>query len=267
MSAMSIAPAAALLCAPSLTRVAPARRTAAPAPSELPSLMPADGPVVAMRRRAVLALGGLHARTAAKPGSVGGQLVASYDGAGATWWIPAEAVWSDASTQQRPQRPRPVGLSTADSEAAALLAGVSDRLGWEAMHQREHGVTLPVLDGSIFSTTSVPGSPGSTVLLDGRLDHDVPTVVVAGEHVLRWGAGRTWDDALHRAMYRSAAPGSEMKADDELAWICSQLGDAGVSIGAVDLGTTLLRRAGIVRCSVQLFPVERGGTVVGRRPS
>lgn len=266
MSALSIAPALARPNSSGRTTLrAPSRRVEAPAPSESPALMPANGRVVAMRRRPVLAVGGLHGRTMTSPSTNGGQLVAAYDLAGATWWIPADAVWTDSSTQARPQHPRPIGLSTADDESAALLAGVSDRLGWEAMERREQGLDLPVLDASMFSTDPTPYKSGSTLLFDGRLDHDVPTVVVAGPHVLRWGAGRTWDDALHRAMYRSAAPGSATSPSEELAAVSSQLSAAGLSIGAVDLGTTLLRRAGIVRCSVQLFAVERGGTVVGRR--
>ncbi len=266
MSALSIAPVLARSDSLGVSPLrAPSRRVEAPAPSELPALMPTDGKVVAMRRRPVLALGGLHGRTMTSPSKNGGQLVAAYDLAGSTWWIPAEVVWTDSSTQDRPQHPRSIGLTTAVNEPAALLAGISDRLGWEAMELREHGLDLPALDASMFSTDPGPYRSGSTLLFDGRLDHDVPTVVVAGQHVLRWGAGRTWDDALHRAMYCSAAPGSATSPCDELASVSSQLGAAGLAIGAVDLGTMLLRSAGIVRYSVQLFAVERGGTVVGRR--
>ncbi|MDQ3737895.1 MAG: hypothetical protein M3337_01840 [Actinomycetota bacterium] len=221
--------------------------------------MPADGPVVAMRRRPVLALGGLQERALTSPDGVGRQLVAAHDLSGSTWWIPAEAVWTDSSTGERPQHPRPTGLSTADGEAAAILGGISDRLGWEAVEQRRQGLDLPLLDASIFSPGLGPCQPGSTMMFDGRLDHDIPTVVVAGAHVLRWGAGQTWDDALHRAMYRSGAPASALSTEAELAWVSSRLDAAGLSIGVVDLGTTLLRQAGIARCSVQLCPSNEAG--------
>jgi hypothetical protein len=210
-----------------------------PAPSDLPALVSVDGPVVPLRRRAAIALGGLGGRI----GAGGRSLVMVHDLTGAAWWIPTGAVWSDSGrTRQRPEVPQPIGLSSSASSAEeALLAGLSDRLGWEALHAFEGGADLPVLDTSI--------ARNGTVVLDGRLAHNVPTVVVLGEHVLRWGAGSTWERALQRAMYRTSngpTPAAELDR------IAVTLEGVGVTVASVDMGTALLRRAGVFRRSVQL---------------
>ena len=114
-----------------------------PAPTALPTIVVGDGPVVALRRRPVVALGSLVDRvTLDAP-----RLVSAVDLRGRSWWIPAAAVWSDADGDEQPQRPWAIGLAAGRSWEVAMLAGLSDRLGWEANLARECGRELPVLDG------------------------------------------------------------------------------------------------------------------------
>ena len=100
----------------------------------------------------------------------------------------------------------------------------------------------------------------NAIVLDGRLGHDVPTVVVLAADMVRWGAAATWDGAMRRAMY---GDDGNPDARRELAELCELLGGrprrrrcrprhAGCS------------RAGIARCSVQIVDGRRLGTVVGR---
>jgi hypothetical protein len=192
--------------------------------------------VVALRQRQTVALGALSSRGAAD----GDRLVTAEDAVGQLLWIPAGAVWCDAGAERQPERPQPIGLAMAPTREAALIKGLSDRLGWEAVLELERG-DLPVADGV--------GSQINAVVLDGRLGHDVPTVVVLGADTVRWGAASTWEGALRRALY-----GDDAEADPvaELAELCDLLGDD-LGVATVDLGTSLLRGAGVVRCSVQLL--------------
>jgi hypothetical protein len=156
-------------------------------------------------------------------------------------------VWSDAEHSERPQRPRPVGLATAPTRARALGVGLSDRLGWEAVLAFERGEHLPSVEAEVGRGTSRDG--GRLVVLDGRLGHDVPTVVVLGDDFVRWGAAATWSTAVHRALY---GDDGSIAADRELVEVTAVLNREGLDVVGVDLGTALLRRAGVIRCSVQL---------------
>ena len=78
------------------------------------------------------------------------------------WAIPARAVWSDVDVDGRVQHPWKIGLAHGDSSHMAMLAGLSDRLGWEASVARRHGSQLPVVEG--IGT----GHTDDTVVYDGR---------------------------------------------------------------------------------------------------
>jgi hypothetical protein len=214
--------------------------------TDTPALVVRTAHVVALRHRPVVALGALSDRTTME----GERLVSARDAAGRAWWIPAEAVWSDADAADRPQHPRPVGLATALTPERALAAGLSDRLGWEAVLHFERGGYLPVLDSAPISGTAVDDD--RLVVLDGRLGHDVPTVVLLGADLVRWGAAATWATAVHRAWY---GDDGSLAVEDELTEVVDTLGEARLDVVGVDLGTSLLRRAHIVRWSVQLVPL------------
>lgn len=218
-----------------------------PPPSVVPTLVVGDGSVVALRQGPVIATGALVDRTETNSR----RLVSALDASGKAWWIPADAVWSDVGESAHPQHPRPIGLATARSRDGALLAGLSDRLGWEAVMEFERGGDLPVIDGALASGVE------ELVVLDGRLGHDVPTVVIIGQDMTRWGAGGTWALALHRALF-----GDDGSVGDahELHGVLDLLERNGIGVVAVDLATPLIRRAGVCRYSVQL----RAANVEGR---
>ena len=97
------------------------------------------------------------------------------------------------------------------------------------------------------------------MVYDGRLGHDVPTVVVVDERFVRWGAGVTHEWAYHRAMFGDRG---RQDAERELADLDLLLAGIGITVAVVDLGTPLLREAGVHRVSVQLLapshdPVRR----------
>lgn len=210
-----------------------------PRPTAKPVTVVRNGPVVALRQRPTVALGALAARTVVN----GDRLVTAHDEAGRASWIPAEVVWSDADTAGRLEHPYAVGLATAPSRTRALVAGLSDRLGWEAVLEFERGRELPP------ATALADAAGDNLVILDGRLDHDVPTVVVLGPDMIRWGAASTWHGALRRALY---SDDGSLDLGHELPELCAMLAESGLGVAAVDLDSPLLRRAGIARCSVQL---------------
>jgi hypothetical protein len=105
-------------------------------------------------------------------------MVIAYDLAGQRWWLPAAAVWADADASSRPDHPCPVGLATASDRATAIIAGLSDRLGWEAVFE---------FGRKVLPAAPVVEAPERLVVLDGRVGHDVPTVVALGDDILRWG--------------------------------------------------------------------------------
>ena len=216
---------------------------AAPAPAgDAPALVMRSSHVVALRHRPVVALGALLDRSTI----TGERLVTAADVAGAALWIPADAVWSDADHAERPQHPRPVGLATALTRERAIGVGLGDRLGWEAVLAFERGDDLPPVD-----MDSADDPADRVVVLDGRLGHDVPTVVVLGDDFVRWGAAATWSTAVHRALY---GDDGSIAVERELAEMMNVLHRGRLDVVAVDLGSDLLRRAGVVRCSVQLVP-------------
>lgn len=178
------------------------------------------------------------------------RLVAGRDVAERPCWIPAQAVWSDADGGADPQHPRPVGLATARTREGALLTGISDRLGWEALKAWELDRQLPVLAGLVDSDAD------DLEVLDGRLDHGVPTVLIVGQDTARWGAGATWATAVHRALF-----GDDGRIGDaeELDAVVERLDRAGLGVVTVDLATPLIRKAGVVRYSVQLVANDDPG--------
>ena len=188
----------------------------------LPSIVVDDRAVIAFRRRRVVALGALASRDELD----GERLVSAHDLSERPWWIPAAAVWSDANGAGRPEHPWHVGLATDTSWHRALLIGLSDRLGWEAKRALDQGHVLPRLD-------DIDPDVRGTVW-DGRLGHDVPTVVITSENVERWGAGITADSACRRALYgdQGTTDAARELADIELA-----LAASGIDVGVVDLAT------------------------------
>lgn len=195
--------------------------------------------MVALRQRPVVALGSLE-----NHGFAGGdRLVTAHDDQGQGWWISAQAVWSDADASGHPENPLPIGLATAATRDEAVVAGLSDRLGWEAVLEFERGTDLPRAE----ALDDVADE--NVVILDGRLGHDVPTVVVLGRDMVRWGAATTWHGAMRRAMY---GDDGNVESGHELPEMCEILGRSGLGVAAVDLDSPLLRRAGIARCSVQI---------------
>jgi hypothetical protein len=220
--------------------------TEPPRPSATPTLRVGHGSVVALRHRAALAVGALLDRSEVDSD----RLVAARDAGDRPCWIPAEAVWSDADEATEPQHPRPVGLAVARTREGALLAGISDRLGWEALHAWESGLDLPEIDGVLESGAD------DLVVLDGRLDHDVPTILILGQGTARWGAGATWAKAVHRALF-----GDDGRIGDpvEAVQVIELLARSGIDVVAVDMATPLIEKAGVVRSSVQLVPNDDPG--------
>ena len=218
-----------------------------PRRSVFPAIVDGDGPVVALRPRPVIAHGALASRRELR----GERLVSGYDLSARQWWIPARAVWTDAESAERPEHPWAIGQVTDTDSHRAVLAGLSDRLGWEAQQARQQGhqlSQLPSIDPR-----------ARAVIYDGRLGHDVPTVVVVDERFVRWGAGVTLESAYHRAMFGDRGT---LHAERELGDLELVLAGTGVTVAVVDLGTPLLREAGVHRVSVQLLapshdPVRR----------
>jgi hypothetical protein len=213
----------------------------------LPSIVVDDRALIAFRRRRVVGLGALALRHELD----GERLVSAYDLAQRPWWIPAAAVWSDADSGGRPEHPWHIGLATDTSWHRAVLSGLSDRLGWEAKRALDQGRALSHLD------VVEPGMCGT--VWDGRLGHDVPTVVIKSDNVERWGAGVTAGSAYRRALYgdQGTADAARQLADIDLV-----LATNGIDVGVVDLATPLMARAGVARVSVQLLasthdPVRR----------
>jgi len=198
------------------------------------------GTVVALRHGRVVGLGGLVDHAVVD----GSRLVPAEEPDGTSWWIPAAAVWCDGESTDAAEHPRRIGLATGTSVAGAVVQGLSDRLGWEAVCHLEAGHDLPALE---------PASdldPEHFVVLDGRLGHDVPTVVVVGAELTCWGAGSTWAQAFHRAIY---GVGAADAVSGELTALITTLAEADLRPVTVDLGSPRLRQHGIVRVSVQLL--------------
>src|SRR5262245_46173941 len=172
-------------------RTTPEVWSSPPRPTARPTTVVRHGAVVALRQRAAIALGALDERALAD----GDRLVTAHDADGQAWWIAASSVWSDSERAGHPENPLPIGLATAATRDAAMIAGLSDRLGWEAVLEFERGRDLP------HAAALADFTDENVVMLDGRLGHEVPTVVVLGRDMVRWGAGATWYGAMRRAMY------------------------------------------------------------------
>ena len=99
------------------------RQTARVSSGGRPATLPGRGSVVALRQRRAIALGSLAERGVL---AAGDRLVTAHDATGHSWWIPADAVWSDADG------PRPSGAPSADRPGNRSDQGSSARQG----HQR-----------------------------------------------------------------------------------------------------------------------------------
>jgi hypothetical protein len=208
--------------------------------TEQPALLDGEGAVTVLRRRSAVPLGGIGDGDQVQ----GRRLVGARDLGDAPWWIPAIVAWSDAEDAIRPEHPRPAGLAHDRSWSRAVLTGLSDRLGWEARLAFERGEALATIDGL------APAGPAT--IYDGGLGHDLPCVLIVSENVVRWGAGITVESAYRRALFGDQGL-SEEEIARELADMQLVLADAGLDVAVVDLGTTMLRRAGFARVSVQLM--------------
>ena len=74
----------------------------------------------------------------------GDRLVNARDGRGSRIVDPCRRVSGPMPTSTAPEHPRPIGLATATTWQAALVKGLSDRLGWEAVLEFERGAELPL---------------------------------------------------------------------------------------------------------------------------
>jgi hypothetical protein len=237
MSTMSASPRATNVRPTPDHAPSPGRRHGLP---ELPALVDGAGAVTVLRRRPAVPLGALGTGISI----TGRRLVGARDLHDAPWWVPASTVWSDAEDHERPERPWHVGLANDRSWSRAVLTGLSNRLGWEAAMAVERGDRLPTLAGVDPS--------GAATVHDGRLGHDVPTVHITSPNVSRGGAGTTVEAAYRRALFGDQGT-PEPEVARELADVQLLLQDAGLHVAVVDLGTAMLRRAGVFRVSVQLM--------------
>ena len=154
-------------------------------------------------------------------------------------------MWSDAEESERPEHPWFVGLATDQSWSRAVLTGLSHRLAWEARLAHERGVHLPPARGVAVGATAM--------VLDGRLGHDVPTVHIVSENVVRGGAGVTIESAYRRALFgdRGASDGD---IERELADVAARARRRRARTSAWSTSAPqLLRAAGVARVSVQLM--------------
>src|SRR5688500_8538418 len=110
-----------------------------PGPAPQPRLRTGGGTVVALRHGQVIGPGQLGARALVE----GTRLVGAEDEAGTSWWIPALAAWCDGEDTDAPEHPRRIGLTTAADHGTAIVQGLSDRLGWEAVAHLDQGRLLP----------------------------------------------------------------------------------------------------------------------------
>lgn len=161
---------------------------------------------------------------------------------------------SDSATSSSADRPtargaaQPFGTATAERPGEAILQGLSDRLGWEAVVAWQAGAALSNLECANVGTAQV---------LDGRLGHEVPTVVVVGAHTVRWGAGSTWQRAIDRAVESTPTPSAERERS-ELSDVTAALAEGGFGLGVVDVTSTALHAAGLFRCCVELLVGDVG---------
>jgi hypothetical protein len=191
------------------------------------------------RRCSVVGVGGLTERRPFR----GDRLVSAEDVAGSPWWIPAAAVWTDGDLDPSPRVLNDVGLACAPARDQAILAGLSDRLGREAVSAHLRGTTLAPYAGPL------PDDAAELVVLDGRVGHEVPTVVALLPSGPSGGAGATWEIALDRARFGHRC--ATETASHELPRLVAVLADSGLGVVTVDLATARLD-GHIARCSVHL---------------
>ena len=165
-----------LIYAPST--VGPSSRPPDVAPAPAAATIVGDDGRSSPCERAVVALGSSSAgRSMARRWS------APVTCAGRPWWIPASAVWSDADADGTPQHPRPIGLAqpAAAGRSPCSPASATASAGRPTLARRP-GRELPVVDGPRRC-----GRTTDTVVYDGRLGHDVPTVVVVSDRAVVLG--------------------------------------------------------------------------------
>jgi hypothetical protein len=208
--------------------------------TEQPALLDGAGSVTVLRRRSTVSVGTLGSGALFS----GRRLVGALDLDDSPWWIPATAVWSDAEEHERPEHPWHVGMAHDRSWSRAVLTGLSARLGHEARLAHERGDALAQVHGV--------GPTGPATVYDGRLGHDVPTVHIVSDNVIRSGAGVTMESAYRRALFGDQGM-PEADVARELADLQLVLADAGLHVAVVDLGTAMLRKAGFARVSVQIM--------------
>lgn len=209
-----------------------------------------------LRRRDAYTLGGFAGRQVEN----GDRLVPGVDLAGQYWWLPAAAVWADAELGEALTHPHPVGLAVDTDWDRAVLAGLSDRLGWEGVvvHDALGGLELvdpdAIDDPALLAELTELGVAAELTVHSALAVTGVPTVVITAPGVLRWGAGATWAAALRRALFGAVTidtPGTPPSV--ELRRLAARLAGVEVDVVAVDIGTQTLQAAGITRCSVQLI--------------
>ena len=167
------------------------------------------------------------------------------------WWLPAAAVWVDAEAGTQPDHPRPAGLATGRDRVAAITAGLSDRLGWEAVLEFDRG--------------REPG-PGARRERPRAPDRARRACRPRGPD--RRHAGRRHREMGRRGHLGAGAPPGGVRprcrrdaSVHELKQMSERLGRDGLAIATVDLATPLLARSGIFR---YLRPTG-GCDAVGRR--
>jgi len=209
--------------------------------AELPDFIDGARNAAVLRRRAAVPVGALGSADVV----TGRRLVRARDAHDAPWWIPASLVWSDADEVEHPEHPWFVGLATDLSWSRAVLSGLSDRLSWEGRLAHEAGAMLPLAAGV--------DAGGSATVFDGRVGHDVPTVHIVSDNVVRGAAGASTEAAYRRALYGDSGA-TDAEIGRELADVQLVLADCGLDVAVVDVGTALLRKGGVSRVSVQLLP-------------
>lgn len=208
-------------------------------------------PAKTMRRGHLLRLGALTGQAS----SQGWRSEIGDDLDDELWTVGANQLWSPADPAVRSTDATGGDVVVAGQRERAIMHGLSDRLGREAVLAWEGGAELPCVHGVCERPVRV---------LDGRLGHHVETVVVIGERSVCWGAGSSWARAVDRAIYSPRASGGDDRA--ELGLIVAELAASGIGVWVVDVGTTTLRAAGVFRCCVHLIgwadAVEASGALL-----
>ena len=158
--------------------------------------------------------------------------------AGGAWWIPAGAVWSDVDVDGLTETPRSIGLGSGDSRDVAVLAGLSDRLGWEAEIARRHGVRLP----------GVPRARAQGAGRHRRLRRAPRPRRPDGRRRPATGSvlGRRSDRGRRLPPGAVRRPGPARRRR-ELEHLAAMLAEAGLEVATVDLATPTISDRGVHR--------------------